>query len=351
MLGRLAKSGLLLALPLLAACGSTSGPVLERVKEPPGSNVRVDVLLVRDVESCAIGDVCRAADIDQCFTMSDAAGARLAFRPETVLFVPPDSPEIQLAEQASCFRLTIDTQSRAAIQSGFDALRQQAFQLSDGEILLDLHVHDLGPIDAGFKRWEGKTGIFLQPTALEQVGFPVVSRETDYVYSVTGSADLDFGLAPKVEECAGTNWLDKGGFGGASYTWVSAPCAVGAQLLWHFLAQSYFALRDIVHFPNLYGINQAGGEQLHRYPACGRATADPQDWFPLGSECFVDPDSATCGSNVCSTAQGSNTFVRHLLTEHWPKEPDMVGNHCRNGEEDFDEFGPDMGGVCDLIGR
>src|SRR5918994_1265431 len=108
---------LVLALPLLAACGSTSGPVLEGIKEgePPDSNLRLDVFLIRDVRSCAIGEPCRSADPNACFTLSDAGSVRLAFRPETVQFVPPGSPEIAVAEQSECFRLAMDADMRDAI--------------------------------------------------------------------------------------------------------------------------------------------------------------------------------------------------------------------------------------------
>jgi hypothetical protein len=344
MLARLAPLGLLSALALLAACGSSSGPVLEKVKEPPGSTLRVDVLIPHEVRSCAIGEVCRFADQSECFTLSDASGPRLSFRPDAVWFVPPDSPDIAQAPQSGCFRLVIDTDTRAAVESAFNQLRQQAFQMSDGEVLLDLRLHDFASIDAGFKYYD--TGIFLQPAALEQVGFPVISRETDYVFSITGLPDLSSGFAPEIDACAGTNWQAQGAFGGTGYTWVSARCTTSSQLLWHFLAQTYFELRDVVHFQDVYRGN---------YPSCGRAAADPRDWFPrVMFDCPVDPDSPTCGSSAtCGTSQGIGSFVRHILAEHWPKSVEFVGNHCGNGIEDgnFGEVGVDTGGDCDLIGR
>jgi hypothetical protein len=344
MLARLSLMELLSALALLSACGSSSGPVLEKVKDPPGSTLRVDVLIPHEVRSCAIGEVCRFADQSECFTLSDASGPRLSFRPDAVWFVPPDSPDIAQAQQSGCFRLAIDADTRAAIENAFNQLRQQTFQLSSGEVLLDLRVHDFPSIDAGFKRWD--TGIFLQPTALERDGFPVISRETDYVFSVTGLPDLSVGYAPKIDACAGTNWQAQGAFGGTGYTWVSAPCATSSQLLWHFLAQSYFALRDVVRFQDVYRGN---------YPSCGRAGAEPHEWFPrVMYDCVADPDSPTCGdSAACGTAQGTASFLRHILAEHWPRTVELVGNHCGNGMEDgnFGEVGVDTGGDCDLIGR
>lgn len=329
----------LLALPLLA-CGSTSGPVLEGIKEgqPPDSNLRADVFLVRDVRSCAIGEACRSADPDDCFTLSDAAGVRLAFRPESVQFVPPSSPEIAFAEQAECFRLTIDADMRAAIASQFAELRQRAFQLSSGEINLGLVFHDLDPIDAGFKRWEGKTGLFLQPDTLGSYGLSVMSRNTDFVFALTGSADPSASLLPKIEECGGTNWLAKGGFGGSAYTWLSPECVRSSELLWHFVVQSYMALRDVTDYPDVY---------RGKYPACGAGSADPRQWFPWVGDCQTDPDSPDCDTGSCDRTR----FLGHILGAHWPEGQTFVGNHCRNGKLDFDEVAVDSGGVCDLLGR
>jgi hypothetical protein len=65
------------------------------------------------------------------------------------------------------------------------------------------------------------------------------------------------------------------------------------------------------------------------------------------TECGTDPDAPTCGTVNCS----SSSFVRHIFEAHWPKGLTLIGNHCRDGETDFDELAVDSGGVCDLIGR
>ncbi|HEX6764932.1 MAG TPA: hypothetical protein VF103_05625, partial [Polyangiaceae bacterium] len=98
------------ALFALGACGETAGSVLAPIPEhpadgasgggtgmPPGSNLRVDAFLVRDVSSVAIGEPCgRNNDPDMrmgggdCFEFEDSSGAGIAFRSDTLDFVAPD---------------------------------------------------------------------------------------------------------------------------------------------------------------------------------------------------------------------------------------------------------------------
>ena len=59
------------------ACGGTSAKVLEQINPatPPGSNLRLDVLMVRSLSTCAVGNPCPTANTSQCYTVTDAAGA------------------------------------------------------------------------------------------------------------------------------------------------------------------------------------------------------------------------------------------------------------------------------------
>src|SRR5262249_43012855 len=154
--------------------------------------------------------------------------------------------------------------------------------------------------------------------------------------------DQGMGTLPKIEPCGGTNWQAQGGFGGAAYTWLSRSCVTDAQLRWHLLYQAYFALRDVVGFDDLYA---------DAYPPCGQGDADRQRWFPRPGDCALDPDAPSCGQTNCD----ETAFAAHVLTTHWPTErptePGIIGNHCRNGRTDFDETAPDVGGVCDRLGR
>ncbi|HEY4159565.1 MAG TPA: hypothetical protein VGM29_15755, partial [Polyangiaceae bacterium] len=276
---------------LALACGSTSGPVLEQIppRLPPGSNLRVDVLSVRDITSCAIGNPCQSNNPANCFALSDANGPVQTFDPSGIEFVPPDDPRVAQAPRSGCFELLLDDAARSTLEQSFAGLRDEVFQLSEGQIDLDVRIHDLPALTGGFNRWENSTGIFLTPSTLDATGLPLVSRDTDYVFAVTGDGVPAQGLLPNIPYCAGTNWLGKGGFAGSEYTWTTASCATSDLMLWHLLAQTYFGLRDIDAFPDIY---------QNQFPACG-TNRDPSRWFPMPDQCGADPDATSCGTS-CS---------------------------------------------------
>jgi len=325
----------------LCACESNSGPLFERIQRPNTAEFtqRVDVFLVTDVASCAIGRACASQDPDRCFYARKAGADDLLFEPSSLDFVPPGDPRVAAAEQSACFRLLLDSAARDVTRQAFADLRSLIFAASAGQVDLELRVHELGPITAGFKRWERGSGLFLQPAALETQGLPLTSADTDYSFAITGETPPELGYLPKIDPCGGTNWQAQGGFAGTAYTWLSSSCATtGSFLRWHFMTQSYFAMRDVTEFADLYG---------NSYPECKRGSSATHDWFPLPSDCARDPDASSCGESNCS----EDAFAAHIFAAHWPNDTGLIGNHCRNRRMDFDETLLDAGGVCDRLGR
>jgi hypothetical protein len=326
---------------LLAGCGGTSGKVLERVDPtmPPGTNLRMDVLMVRSLSSCAIGNPCRLADTPQCYAVADAAGKGMAFDPASVELVAPSDARVGTAAQSQCFRLALDDAEVAAASDVIAGLRTRIFQLTGGDINLDVRTHDLAPVESGFVTFS--SGAFLEPPALEAAGVADVNRDTDFVFAVTGYHDPDSGILFQKSPCAGTNWLDRGPFGGSTFTWItfSDTCGRPSNFMYHWLAQFYFGLRDVVDF---------AGVATGTYPACGRGAADPTSWFPFPDDCTTDPDASTCGASSCADR---DAFYSHVLSAHWARGRPFNGNYCADGRMDFDETAVDSGGRCDLIGR
>jgi len=347
----IARAALLsLALFALDACGETSGSVLERIPDagtgpdaPPESELQIDYFIVRSVDTCAIGEPCSRNEPDtrnggECFEIEDGSGVRTAFRADTVQFVPPDDERVPNAQQRECFRLTIDDETSAAIDTSFEALRTRVFDLSGSEILLRLRRHDIPTMTAGFVRFENEFGIFLPAQALDVNA--LASRDTDFTYAITGARDPESGLAPQVEHCAGTNREIREGLAGAGYSWLTTECNETDTLLRHWMFQVTVALRDVNGFNDFYDRD---------YVPCGESREDPARWWPNPDECSRDPDAPTCGDDRCEGTD--NDYVGHVLTDHWPRGREFVGNHCRNGRADFDETDVDVGGVCEVLGR
>jgi hypothetical protein len=336
-----AGAALLVAAGAGAGCGGTSAKVLEQVDPatPPGSNLRMDVLMVRSLSTCAVGNPCRLADSSQCYTVTDSAGGRVAYDPSTVQLLAPSDARVATAAQAQCFRLALDDTEVAAANDLISGLRTRVFQLTSGDINLDVRTHDIAPLEAAYTTFS--TGPFLQPPALEAAGLADVDRDTDFVFAITGYRDPDTGLVPQKSPCSGTNWLDRGPFGGSTFTWVALndSCARPPVFMYAWLAQFYFGLRDVMGF---------GGAANGGFPACGRGGPDPTRWFPFVDDCTSDPDASTCGASTCPDP---DAYYSHVLSAHWTRGRPFNGNYCADGRMDYDETGVDTGGRCDRIGR
>jgi hypothetical protein len=339
----------------LAACGETSGAVLERIPEhqevdagnssrPPGTPLRADVFVVRNAASVAIGDPCprnNDPDLrdDDCFEFEFDDGNRIGFRTDTLEFVAPDDDRIQQAEQWVPFDLVVADEDYEAIRRNFEELSTILYQRSNNEIFLDVKIHSIDTAKTGFVRFQNERGIFLPASALEPSAH-LVNRDTDFVMAVTGARDPEQRLTPKVQHCAGTVNDLEDGFAGAGYTWLTTECDYENSLIRHWLLQVTVALPQANDFNDAY---------MGYYPTCGNFDEDPLDWWPSPDECSVDPDAPRCGDNRC---EGSDPdYIEHLLTAHWPRRSNFVGNHCDNGEQDFDETDVDVGGACAVFGR
>lgn len=330
----------LLGAAATGGCGGTSAKVLETIDPatPPGSNLRLDVLMVRSLSTCAVGDPCPLADTSQCYTVPDPAGATVAFDPATVQLLSPDDPRVGTAAQAQCLTLALDDADVATADDLISGLRTRVFQLTGGDINLDVHTHDLVPLDAAFTRFSA--GLFLEPPPLVAAGLGDVTRDTDFVFAVTGTRDSASGLTVRMSPCSGTNWLQQGGFGGSTFTWVALndACARPAVFMYAWLAQFYFGLRDVTRPADV---------AIGTLAACGQGGPDPTRWFPFVDDCTTDPDATTCGAPTCPD---TDAFLSHVLAAHWKRGRSFDGNYCADGRMDYDETGVDSGGTCDLIG-
>lgn len=341
MTGRRRAALAALAAGLAAGCGATSAKVLEQIDAalPPTSNLRMDVLLVRSLSTCVVGNPCRSSYSSQCYVVGDGNGAQVTFDPSSVQLLSPTDSRVASAAQSQCLNLALSDSDVSNANNFISGLRTRVFQLTGGDINLDVHTHQLAPLDASFVTYSA--GPFLEPAALEAAGLADVTRDTDFVFAITGYRDLSNGLMPETGPCSGTNWLAQGPFGGSTYTWLSMHpgCARSVVFMYAWLAQLYFGLRDVAGFTDV---------QTDPLPPCGQGGPDPTRWFPFVSDCTNDPDTSACGVSSCPD---SDAFFSHVLSVHWKRGRAFNGNYCADGKMDYDETGVDTGGRCDLIGR
>jgi hypothetical protein len=280
------------------------------------------------------------ADTSQCTTVTDTSGAVVMFDPASLQLLAPSDPRVATAAQSACFRLGLDDTDVATANDLISGLRTQVFQLTGGDINLDVRTHDLAPLDAAFTSFSA--GLFLEPAALAAAGLSDVTRDTDFVFAITGYRDPDTGMVLQMDPCSGTNWIAQGSFGGSTFTWVSLAdsCARPAVFMYAWLAQLYFGLRDVDR-PDGVAIGTA-------LAPCGQGNSDPTTWFPFVNDCTTDPDATTCGASSCPD---TSAFYSHVLSTHWKRGQVFNGNYCADGRMDYDETGVDTGGTCDLIGQ
>ena len=166
----------------------------------------------------------------------------------------------------------------------------------------------------------------------------MVTRETDFVYAVTGSGDPESGLSPKIDSCSGNNSLTGGAIGGSAYTWmaISAACDQDASLTFTCLVQLYFGLRDVMQVPDLYDYDRS-------YPACGQGDARPDALVPYAADCTTDPDFMACGAATCANRDG---FYTHLLAHHWRRARRSTTTTAATGAWTATRPGSDTGGFA-----
>lgn len=340
----------------LSACGETSGAVLERIPEHqaadggdpstrPGPPLRADVFVVKSVASYALGEPCNRNNDpdnrnDECFELVTDDGYRVGIRADSLEFaLPSETDRIEQATQKVPFTLVVDEDELDAIEWSFQDLSERLWDLSKGEIFLDLRFHRIDAVEKGLTRYKGERGFYLPPDALEQQGHSL-SRDTDFIMTVTGARDPEQRLTPQVQHCAGTVTDLDDGIAGAGYTWMTTQCLNVNTLVRHWWLQVKAALPA-------NGINDFYANEA--YPTCGNAKEDPLNWWPHPDDCSVDPDAPTCNDNHC---EGSDDdWVGHVLTAHWRHQRDFFGSHCGDGKRDYDESSVDVGGSCEILDR
>ncbi len=316
---------------------------LRFLPDPAAGPVRhTDVFLMQDISMCAIGDPCPDWNADgTCYRFYDDAGVirDAVAANDNFRTVAPSDPARYTAPHAVCQRDVLTPTQVTALRAQLAAFRENIYNWSSGSINLSLDIHEIGPVEMPLSGWG--YGFWVGPWNLQPVAQPYLSRDTDFVLVSQGIRDPSTGLHHDVGGCGGTFGVDWG-LAGAGYSWIPAT----GNSFWFECADSGVYAHEWAHQLDFDLDNLSGFSDLYhdQYPACGQCASDPYTWFPNPDGFCSDPDLPTCGQDPC--ASDNNQAVSHLLEIHYNPAQRLIANHCKDGMQDFDESGVDVGGDC-----
>jgi hypothetical protein len=318
-----------------ASCPQDCGSVM---------TVKIALGIFRKIRTCLVGNPCTGTCAD-LKTSSNAAvnqfNADDAFKG-----LKPSDPAVQSYSNRLCLTLTMKEGGPQAVRdevyAGADSMARQVMAASQNKMGIQVIA------------WEYDVEMTLSRS--DRIVWP---SSPDTRESMIGSMDPSFDgvlVSPSlfdraqdimigINSCGGTygaNW----GVGGAGYAWVpysespNGLCMNAQDYLHEWLHQVDFAYQFIMGMPDTYSHNVSGGWE-DQYPTCHTGSSNLLAWFPSADCCQKDPDWYACGLPACPDLHGWNA---HILGAHYDYSHVYLGNHCRDGIQDFDETGVDVGG-------
>jgi hypothetical protein len=321
-----------------ARLGSAS---FTNVSVPPSArSYQVDVLVMREIHTCAIGDRCTT---QPCFNFQNISTGQnqVSFANNAnFALVTPNDPRRQTAAQVLCLNLTIDPVEVSEIRTQLDAMRSYVLAQTANSLALTFVVHEVPAVDMTMQ--PSGLGIAMTPLDVKAAGILQgrLSANTGFILGIDGAGDFTQNLRTPLGGC-GLSYGYQPPTGGAPYSWISKSgrafgfeCTNRDEALVHeWLHLVDIALKDASGFNDIYS---------NGYPACGMADPDPHKWFPDADTCSGDPDFAACGG----ACPGNEPWNRHILNTHWDAARPFFPNYCKNGRKDFDETAVDQGPSC-----
>ncbi len=298
---------------------------------------RLDVFLFDDLQFCISGEPCPTLEPDAaCFRIYDAAGnVAQAFDQATVRTLEPEEP-VPPEPNGTCIRVTLDQEERREAREQIEQFRDEVAEYTRGALDLELVWHEyMAPIRLA----AGSSGgaFSIGPLSMDELAESVLTSDTDFVIVTNGARDRDTGMYIDVPACGFSYSFDQS-LAGAGFSWLPKTrkafgfeCAMSLVYMHEWLHQVEDGLHRLSPYDDLYdGV----------YPACGQGDPEPTKWFPNTHDWYLDPDFPGCGTD------GYPRFEEHQLRVHWSADNVLITNHCKDGVQDFDEQGVDVGGRC-----
>ena len=326
------------------------------------SKAKFQIFILNPVRTClagndfASGNVCfgdQCGDCDCRWEEFDPPAPMTGISPERI-----DDPEYAGYAFHQCVTINLTEAEVAQIKDNMMKISEQVYEWSEGALELEMVFTELPHDHTGFVAPDFVFGPFEVDDELLN---PYVDIMTDFIYVVTGVFDHDqnLHLAYACGGSYGEMSIHGAGYANIQYNDVCNRVVIDREIIYEPLIHEWFhnldwALYHINHVPDRYeGLSPDWENWEHgSWPACG---TDSQSfgWFPSVDLCEWDPDWIDCNNRFstgqCSHASekmGKISWYEHVIRAHYPGAIRFIGNHCRDGVQDFSESGVDSGWPC-----
>jgi hypothetical protein len=371
----------LLLISLLSACTLTTStltptplpitdtPILPTFTSPSSipivhSTPKFQIFILTPLTTCLVGNEFASGNICAGTECGDCSCSTNDFDPPSPQSgIPPEKiNDLQYAtyEYKVCVNITLTDEEIAKIKSDMQLVRDWAYEWTGGALDLQLEFTVLPDVFTGFTAPDFIVGPFEIDDELLN---DYVSTDTDFVYVVTGVYDRaqNLQLAYWCGGSYGELSIHGASFSSIQYNHdVCNSVTIDGQTVYEPLIHEWihnldWALYYVNGVSDLY--QDTGPDWVNwdhaSWPACGISPSNPLDWFPSIDFCEWDPDWMDC-NNVASAGaclhagevDGNISWYEHVISFHYPRNIQFIGNYCRDGKQDFSETGVDSGWPC-----
>lgn len=326
------------------------------------SKAKFQVFILNPVRTCLAGNDFASGSV--CFgeKCGDCQCAWEDFDPPAPMTgIPPeriDDPEYAGYAHRVCLEITLTPEEVQAIEDDMRLVAEKVYEWSEGDLELQMSFTEL-PVDyTGFVAPDFVFGPFEVDDKLLN---PYVGVDTDFVYTVNGVFDREqnLNLAFACGGSYGEMSIHGAGYANIQYGPACNSITIGGETVYEPLIHEWYHNLDWA----LYNINQVpdalegknpdwSAWQRGSLPACGSKMTG-LTWFPSIDLCEWDPDWIDCNNTQsagrCVHAgeqDGEISWYEHVIRAHYPGAFRFIGNHCRDGRQDFTETGIDSGWPC-----
>ena len=316
------------------------------------SKMNLTVILLTDISFYLVGDPCTGKNCCGLYEPNYKTPIITFANNGNYKILKPDDPSVDNYAQKILVRLQLNTSEVQNIKSQINDFVSKVAEDSKGAIILNVTYVELR---GGITMSQWGCEFWIDPKDVKPLLSNQVTKNTDFVLVFSNIYDSSKNACiEKLPFCGGMRGADNNFFG-VSYSYIPKTdscvghnCAKTKTIYHEWLHELDFALEKIIGVSDIYQDN---------FPKtlCGNADPDAYKWFPSPDSAAKDPDFPACVNyydnwpgycNAIKPIDCDYQWDAHLLSKHYNPSISLIGNHCRNGKQDFNEKGVDCGGSC-----